>query len=158
MNSSISVAAQSLTLIVNEALDFDSQFVEICVEVSGTVNFSIPFLVNLVVTGGTVTLGVDCDFGVIPPEGCPSSPFNMPPFPAMPGSAFPLPNSLTIHVASGPLPVISCGIVTIFEDGIFEGPEFIQVSINSTQPFEVPIVEPVTSTLTITDSEGIKLP
>lgn len=148
----------SVIQMVREGVDFDSQFVEICVKAAGALTIGNSFDVDLILVTQTATLGVDYQFGVIPPEGCLLPPSNnyLPflPIPGYVSSTLPTRN-LRIHFAPGEsLPATSCGIVTILIDEVFEGPESLQLSINSTCPFEVPTVQLVSSSLVITDTEG----
>ncbi len=137
-----------------EGLDLDSQIIELCVEIMGINELEIPF--RVVITSdeseSTATLGEDYRPGIVTPEGCPFSPFNVPLSPPLPPNI----NSMT-NVVFDFVPgnvTVACNFVSIMSDSVLEGSEYVKFIINSTEPVDIPPSEDPCSTITIVDPEG----
>ena len=85
----------------------------------------------------TADLGDDFLFGIVPPQGCPLSPFNSGPVPLNP-PAGPSSNatSLLIDFSAGQ-DLTACGYVTILNDNVYEDVEVIVLTIDNTSPYAI---------------------
>lgn len=142
-----------LSISVDECED---NFVEVCVEVTTTC-IGNPFTVELIVwTGTTAVLGDDFELGIVPPEGCPLSPFNFGPVPPnAPAGPEPTATSLLINFEAGS-DLEACSFVSILNDNVYEAEEQITLAISASSPFFVNIGSPFAATIIINkDIKGV---
>ena len=133
------VQLQSSELTVQEGLDFNSQFVQVCVALEpNTTIICTPFTVNVALTEADVEspaadLGVDFDLSIVPLDPM----------------SFSSSNNLSITFPVGTTNVF-CSTISILADTVLEGTENFRLQVNSTSiglvvnssPFTVSIVDP----------------
>lgn len=151
-------ASISITSPTSVAVDeCGNNFVAICLDLTGPGEIENPFSVELILGDqSTATLDADFELGIVPPAGCPLSPFNTG---SVPPNAPVGPNvtatSLVIEFQPG-TELQACGFVTILDDDIYEDEELIVCVINSTSPYSVSAEDPMEVNITINkDIQGL---
>ena len=140
----LDVVSARLSITSDQKIEVDecgNNFVEVCVELilNPTTMIGNPFTVQLTAADvyNAATLGLDYEFGIVPQQGCPLSPFNSGAVPPnAPSGPSPTATSLLIPFEEGSV-LEFCGFVTILDDNIYEDKEEIILTIDSTSPFTV---------------------
>ena len=118
----IEVEPSSASLTVDERLDFDSHFVQLCLELKGVAAIGAPFTVEMQLDEevSTATLGEDLQYDLIEPT-----------LPAASTSVF-------IDFASG-TELRSCSEIFILSDDVLEGDETYVLRISNSRPYSIAI-------------------
>ena len=158
------MSTDSVNVSITEGEEFENRFVQVCLELDGSANgteFEIYAQVVLDMSRTTATVGDDFSLSIVIPPGCPSSPFNDPPFAPefrptvnVTESCI-IPSQDDFTVTFQPLMGSkACGVVTVFPDPPLEVVEFIVLQINSSNLDSLMIGSQNTSTIMIINDEG----